>query len=93
MNDSVDEIDRLCIDGLDSVAPGENCDACISIEGAKMKVKLDTGVQTCVMLLSLFNKLPKKPEIWESSAALTAYGGHEATHKGKTDFAKQATKK
>jgi len=50
MGDSVDKVDRLCIDGLDSAAPGENCYACISIEGAKMKVKLDTGAQTCVML-------------------------------------------
>ena len=72
MGDSVDEIDRLCINGLDSVAPSGNCYACISIEGAKMKVKLDTGTQTCVMPLSLFNKFSTKPVVRESYVALTA---------------------
>ena len=58
-----------------------------------MKVKLDTGAQTCVMILSLFNKLPTKPQVRESSVAMTAYGGHEVTHKGKTDvFCKAGNK-
>ena len=86
MNDSVDEIDPLYIDSLNSGAPAENCYACISIEGAKMKVKMDTGTQTCVLPLSLFNTLPPKPEVRESTVASTAYGGHEVTHKGKTDL-------
>ena len=78
-------LDQLFIDGIDTVA-GKDCFADISIEGLKVKVKLDTGAQTSVMPFALYQKPPTRPHIHSSSVTLKAYGGHQVSHKGKANL-------
>ena len=53
-------LDQLFIDGVDAVT-GKNCFVDLSIEGLKVKVKLDTGVQVSVIPFSLYRELQRNP--------------------------------
>lgn len=68
-------IGELSQNGHESVVtqtPGRN--ATITLRGGAVNFKLDTGAEVNVLLLKIFNGLPKQKTLTESDIALVAYG-------------------
>ena len=55
----------------------------LSMAGSKVKVKLDTGAETNVLPLFVYNQLREKPPLTKSKVTLKGYGGHTVKHVGR----------
>ncbi len=85
-SDSDDEffIDHLYVGDIHSIVDKTDAwYAIISINGSRIKMKLDTGAAANVLPWKTLNKLKIKPKMSVSDTKLRAYGGHEVKHAGK----------
>jgi hypothetical protein len=58
----------------------------ISMCGNKVTAKIDTGAETSVLPLFVYNQLKEKPKVYQSNVNLTSYGGHKLSHFGRSSI-------
>ena len=81
---STDEAKNLRIDpvSVEGVKKASTWFVNLGIQGGKLNIKLDTGVEVSVLPLQLYNKLQIKPPLKSTSIRLAAYRGTSITPAG-----------